>query len=100
MMGRGPRMPDVKAAGDNPCAGSPGVTCKMVGTETVNGRSCDKWEFVSSNKSEAGTMWIDPRSYPWTLIARNPAVEEARLRLDAAYTRERDVARAELKGLP
>jgi hypothetical protein len=62
MMGRGPRMPDVKAAGDNPCAGSPGVTCKMVGTETVNGRTCDKWEFVSSNKSEAGTMWIDQKT--------------------------------------
>jgi hypothetical protein len=47
-----------------------------------------------------GSMWIDPRAYPWTLIARDPAVEEARLRLDAAYTRERETARAELKGLP
>jgi hypothetical protein len=45
-------------------------------------------------------MWIDPRIYPWSLIERQPAVEEARARLDAAYTRARETAAAELKGLP
>jgi hypothetical protein len=61
-MGRGPKMPDVQALSDNPCAGSPGVTCKSVGTEMMNGRMCDKWEFVSANKSEAGTTWIDQKT--------------------------------------
>lgn len=61
-MGRGPKMPDVKAMTDNPCAGHAGVTCKMVGAEMMNGRMCDKWEFVSSNKSEAGTTWIDQKT--------------------------------------
>ncbi len=61
-MGRGPKMPDVKAMTDNPCAGRPGVTCKMVGPEMMNGRMCDKWEFASANKSEAGTVWIDQKT--------------------------------------
>jgi TolB-like protein len=56
--------------------------------------------FAEVVQGQSGTMWIDPRSYPWNLIARDPAVEEARVQLDAAYTREREAARAELKGLP
>jgi hypothetical protein len=58
----GPKMPDVKALSDNPCAGRAGVTCKKVGEEMMNGRMCDKWEFASSNKSEAGTTWIDQKT--------------------------------------
>ncbi|MEO6120177.1 MAG: DUF4412 domain-containing protein [Terriglobales bacterium] len=61
-MGRGPKVPDVKAFSDNPCAGRAGVTCKQVGTEMMNGRMCDKWEFASANKSEAGTTWIDQKT--------------------------------------
>jgi TolB-like protein len=48
----------------------------------------------------SGTMWIDSRTYPWSLIARQPVVAEARARLDAAYTRERDRARSVLADLP
>jgi TolB-like protein len=47
-----------------------------------------------------GSTWIDARLYPWSLIARQASVAAARERLDAAYTREREIARAELKGLP
>src|SRR4051794_6300844 len=47
-----------------------------------------------------GTTWIDARLYPWSLIARQAPVAAARERLDAAYTSERESARAELKGLP
>lgn len=61
-MGGGPKMPDVKAFSDNPCAGRAGVTCKQVGTEMMNGRMCDKWEFASANKSEAGTVWMDQKT--------------------------------------
>jgi TolB-like protein len=56
--------------------------------------------FAGDAEGQSGSMWIDPRTYPWSLIARDPIVAEARQRLDAAYGRERDVARAALKGLP
>ena len=61
-MARGPKVPDVKAAGDNPCAGSAGTTCKKTGAEMMNGRMCDVWEFASANKAEAGTVWVDQKT--------------------------------------
>jgi hypothetical protein len=61
-MGRGPKMPKVEQMGADPCAGRTGVTCKMTGSEMMNGRMCDKWEFVSANKSEAGTTWVDQKT--------------------------------------
>src|SRR5262249_53042379 len=36
--------------GGNPCAGETGTTCKKVGSETVNGRSCDKWEITERKR--------------------------------------------------
>ena len=60
--GPGPKMPEVKPAGDNPCAGSAGTTCKKTGAEMMNGRMCDVWEFASANKSEAGTVWVDQKT--------------------------------------
>jgi len=63
-MQRGPKMPDVKpVSGDSPCAGRAGVTCTKAGSEMMNGRMCDRWEIASSNKSEAGTMWIDQKTH-------------------------------------
>jgi TolB-like protein len=56
--------------------------------------------FAAVVNGRSGSMWIDPRAYPWSQIARQPLVAEARQRLDAAYTREREIARAVLKGLP
>jgi hypothetical protein len=56
--------------------------------------------FAAVVNGRSGSMWIDPRAYPWSQIARQPLVAEARQRLDAAYTRERDIAHAVLKGLP
>lgn len=56
--------------------------------------------FASGTGGQPGSTWIDPRTYPWLLIARDPIVAEAQQRLDAAYARERDTARAVLKGLP
>ncbi len=41
-MGRGPRTPVVREFDPaNPCANRPDMTCKKVGSETVNGRDCD-----------------------------------------------------------
>jgi len=62
-MGRGPKMPDVKQMGETPCAGRAGTTCKMAGSEMMNGRMCDKWEISSANKSEAGTAWVDQKTH-------------------------------------
>jgi hypothetical protein len=44
----------------NPCANEAGATCKKVGTETVNGRMCDRWEFTGG-KGGPRTVWIDQR---------------------------------------
>ncbi len=43
----------------NPCASMEGYTCKKIGAETVNGRSCDKWEF--KGPSETQTAWVDQK---------------------------------------
>jgi outer membrane lipoprotein-sorting protein len=57
MTQRMPKMQDFKS---DPCAGREGVTCKKVGTETVNGRVCDKWEATNKN-GEKDTFWIDQK---------------------------------------
>src|SRR5258705_3473380 len=56
--------------------------------------------FAAVVMGQSGTTWSDARMYPWSLVARQPTVAEARERLDAAYARERDVARSVLAGLP
>lgn len=43
----------------NPCADQEGYTCNKVGTESVNGRSCDKWEIKGPNGTD--TVWIDQK---------------------------------------
>jgi hypothetical protein len=56
--------------GVDPCGGRTDATCKKVGTETVNGRSCDKWEMTDKN-SHKSTVWIDQK-----LIAPVRVVED------------------------
>jgi hypothetical protein len=56
--------------------------------------------FAEVVMGQSGTMWIDPRLYPWSLVARQPAVAAATERLAAAYSQQRDVARTALAGLP
>ncbi|HEX4603552.1 MAG TPA: DUF4412 domain-containing protein [Candidatus Angelobacter sp.] len=56
------RMPKFEEMlkGNDPCAGHEGATCKKLGTEAVNGRTCDKWELTpKSGKTE--TLWIDQK---------------------------------------
>jgi Domain of unknown function (DUF4412) len=48
--------------GGDPCMGNPGSTCKKVGAETVNGRSCDKWEMTDKN-SHKTVVWLDQKLY-------------------------------------
>lgn len=54
-----PKLQDMMHGGD-PCAGREGATCKKLGTESVNGRSCDKWE-VTQKSGKSETFWIDQK---------------------------------------
>ncbi len=55
-------LPKIETSLDasNPCAARTDVTCKKVGTETVNGRSCDKWEFTDK-KGNTTNAWVDQK---------------------------------------
>ncbi len=45
----------------NPCAGMPDITCRKLGTEEMNGRITDKWEFENTTQAQSGKMlsWLD-----------------------------------------
>jgi hypothetical protein len=57
MMRQTPNIP-TKFDPNNPCA-STAATCKKVGTETINGRACDKWQDTSA--SGTSTAWVDQK---------------------------------------
>ncbi len=62
-MTRRPGMaPSIKPYSDpsNPCAGDAGATCKKVGVEEVNGRSCDHWQITNKNGS-VSNVWVDQK---------------------------------------
>jgi hypothetical protein len=57
-------MPKIDTSFDpkNPCGKNADITCKKSGTETVNGRVCDK--YVSTDKSgNVNTAWIDQKLF-------------------------------------
>jgi Domain of unknown function (DUF4412) len=45
---------------ENPCASQPDVTCKKIGVEDVNGRSCDHWE-ITDKQGRVANIWIDQK---------------------------------------
>ena len=57
-------MPKIDTSFDpqNPCGKSADTTCKKVGTETVNGRVCDKWVTTDKN-GKVSTAWIDQKLF-------------------------------------
>ncbi len=58
---RGPSMADIKPLDpSNPCSGQQDMTCKKVGVETVNGRTCDHWQ-MSHKDGEVSDVWIDQK---------------------------------------
>jgi hypothetical protein len=57
---QGVRNLESLSRGGDPCVGNPGSTCKKLGTETVNGRDCDKWEMTDKNGRKS-TAWIDQK---------------------------------------
>lgn len=59
---RGPKMPDLKSFDPhNPCAQSEDMTCEQAGTETVNGRTTEKWLFKNKKTGDINTVWIDKK---------------------------------------
>ncbi len=56
------RMPKIDTNFDpqNPCGKD--VTCKKVGTETIDGRVCDKW-VTTQKDGKTSTAWIDQRLF-------------------------------------
>lgn len=54
------RMPKFQSFAGDPCSVTEGATCKKLGTETLNGRTCDKWEMTEKN-GEKETLWIDQK---------------------------------------
>jgi hypothetical protein len=62
-MARRPGMaPNIKPFSDpsNPCANEAGATCKKVGVEEVNGRTCDHWQ-ITDKQGEVTNAWIDQK---------------------------------------
>ena len=57
-------LPQVESKFDphSPCASGlhSDATCKQLGTETVNGRVCDKWQSTQKNGNTT-TMWVDQK---------------------------------------
>jgi outer membrane lipoprotein-sorting protein len=70
---RGPKMPDLKAYDPtNPCAQLEDMTCEKAGSETVNGRSAEKWIFKSKKDGSTITSWIDRKiHYPIRTVSKD-----------------------------
>jgi hypothetical protein len=59
-MHRGPNTSDMHPFDPkNPCANDPDLTCKNVGTETVNGRTADHWQLTHKKDGTVSNVWID-----------------------------------------
>ena len=54
--------PSVKPFRDpgNPCADEQGTTCKKVGVEQINGRSCDHW-LIHHKDETVSNVWVDKK---------------------------------------
>jgi len=57
--GMGPSIKPLKDP-SNPCAGDPGSSCKKVGVEDVNGRSCDHWQ-ITDSQGKVSNVWVDQK---------------------------------------
>lgn len=77
-MARRPGMaPSIKPFTDpsNPCASEAGATCKNLGVEEVNGRSCDHWQITDKNGKVSNT-WIDQKlHFPIKSVSQDTTFE-------------------------
>jgi hypothetical protein len=74
--------PAAPSAETDPCTGVPGLTCRRVGTEDVNGRAAVKWEMSATEQGQTltGTQWIDvERGLPLKYLMPNGQTMELKL---------------------
>jgi hypothetical protein len=56
---------------DNPCATQPDLTCKKIGVEDLNGRTCDHWE-ITDKEGRVTNLWIDQKlHFPIKTVSKN-----------------------------
>lgn len=70
------------SAETSPCEHMPGVTCRRVGVEDVNGRPAVKWEMSFTDKGQtlSGAQWLDKeRGLPLKHLLPNGATMELKL---------------------
>jgi Domain of unknown function (DUF4412) len=92
-------MPNIKPLRDpsNPCADEEGMTCKKIGVEEVNGRTCDHWQ-ITDKKDKVANVWIDQKLHfpiktvsedsAWTLTNIKGGEPDASLfQIPAGYTK-------------
>jgi hypothetical protein len=58
---QGGPIPDAAAVAADPCGSMPGLTCKKLGEEAINGRPAAKWEITGNQEGKpvTTTQWID-----------------------------------------
>jgi hypothetical protein len=74
-----PQEPSAEA---DPCAGMPGVTCRRVGVEDVNGRPAVKWEMTATQQGQVltGAQWLDQeRGMPLKSVMPNGPTMELKI---------------------
>lgn len=50
---------EIAALRSNPCAEGKDTACKNLGTEQVNGRTCEHWQITDKNGKVIGNVWLD-----------------------------------------
>lgn len=73
MMHRGPDLRNLRSFDpDHPCATLTNTTCEKAGSETMNGRSTDKWIFTDKTNGQKSTAWIDKKiHFPVRVVNEN-----------------------------
>lgn len=73
---RAPGMSDVHPYDpQNPCSNDQGMTCKNMGVETVNGRTCDHWQ-ITDKKGRIANVWIDQKlHFPIKSVSEGTTME-------------------------
>lgn len=80
MGGRGPAasaMKNLRSYDPNdPCKTFADHTCKNVGSDTVDGRACDKWEMTDKQSGETTTACIDKKLlFPLRMESKDTTIE-------------------------
>jgi hypothetical protein len=74
--------PKEPSAESDPCTGMPGVTCRRVGVEDVNGRPAVKWEMTANQGGQTltGSQWLDQeRGMPLRSVMPNGPTMELKM---------------------